>query len=933
MLQGASALGVSHLEKELGLKPRTFAAMPEAEAAAGKKGLYPQVDRIMNDYAKSRSFWITGIVKEDILKQARNFVFQYAKEHPGWEALPDGEKVGFEEGLYKTLREFLPTRDKAGNLINVAARSEVVARTNMMDIYNLARYQTMNVPGLKGWVQAYRYSAIIDMATTTICRHLHGKIFTDQTLNGYVPPNHYNCRSMLLPVTRLDQNWEAEMRQQGPVDVKPASGFATPAGAPPVVPAGKVAIPGEQLPGEVPQKEPRAKAAPKPEMVNVKLEDLVTDVGRLPAEVGVALEQELARIGKKVPKEQVEAIRQQLGAKKVELVAAREARRIAREQEMVPWDLSKRIWLEAFPEEVRFRIKQEFPKGEIARGQVESVEKAAKAKAAVIQREVVAQRAEVARRAAEQAAIQAAQQAEIERAARIRQEAQARELERLPVGRFKAQNNIEGWAELPANIRKKAADWAWRQGELQAGAVANVKVRLQGMIEKWMRQEALPVPGPGAAPRAQGPALNQGVMKVRLDSMEFERQKVVGVRKKPWEKLKFERMNDGIRRRVNEWFDQEYPGGLVPVADMAAFKGRLAQQMKFIIKDRFNLDREYRNFEIKYQIPMDTAGRARAEEMLRQAEIERAARKERERIENAARMKREEAERIAREERRKVERAAQAERDRIANEEKAKLEALKEPSYQKAQIGSPPETMPVKSGDKLGAGGVNATYKIMLEDGSKWAFKPVKGEDYNMRSSMQNPSFTLGHREVLAKRMDEAIGTDLCPDVFFRRVTLNGKDLGWGSMMRWSENSTEAYQWSGAKMPQGHAYRFSVLDLVIGNTDRHGRNYMVKNSTSLPFAIDHGYSFPEASGSDPAGLRQLRAGASMELKAGDPMGEPWRKETAAKIRAIDVTKIRDAFPTMSSGEVIALINRLELVANALDNNTIRELIRKHYGGG
>ena len=63
---------------------------------------------------------------------------------------------------------------------------------------------------------------------TPICRALHGKIFTDATLNGFPPPNHYSCRSMLLPVTRLDHGWQEQMLQQGRIDVKPQEGFATP---------------------------------------------------------------------------------------------------------------------------------------------------------------------------------------------------------------------------------------------------------------------------------------------------------------------------------------------------------------------------------------------------------------------------------------------------------------------------------------------------------------------------------------------------------------------------------------------------------------------------------------------------------------------------------------------------------------------------------
>jgi SPP1 gp7 family putative phage head morphogenesis protein len=215
MLDSATSLAVGHLEQELQLQPRTFAA---------KKSLFPTADRDLERYATERAFWITGIVKEAVLKAARNYILNWAKEHPVG-GLPG---FGFEEGLYETLREWLPVKDAAGRTINTASRSEVIARTNIMDMYNHARLTMMRQPELRGWVVAYRYTAIIDSVTTPICRALHGKIFTEQTINGWPPPNHYSCRSMLLPVTRLDHGWQEQMLKQGRIDVKPREGFATP---------------------------------------------------------------------------------------------------------------------------------------------------------------------------------------------------------------------------------------------------------------------------------------------------------------------------------------------------------------------------------------------------------------------------------------------------------------------------------------------------------------------------------------------------------------------------------------------------------------------------------------------------------------------------------------------------------------------------------
>jgi SPP1 gp7 family putative phage head morphogenesis protein len=220
MLRKARELGVLHIEQELGLQPRTYA----------KKSLFPTMDADLDRYETEKAFWITGIVKEDILKAARGYVFNWAKEHPTESVAGDG----FEEGLYNLLKEWLPAVDDSGHTINQAARSEVIARTNIMDMYNHARLTMMQRPELKAWVQAYRYTAILDSVTTLICRGLHGKIFTDETLNGWIPPVHYSCRSMLLPVTLLDAGWQAEMAGQGPITVKPQEGFATGTGLPSV---------------------------------------------------------------------------------------------------------------------------------------------------------------------------------------------------------------------------------------------------------------------------------------------------------------------------------------------------------------------------------------------------------------------------------------------------------------------------------------------------------------------------------------------------------------------------------------------------------------------------------------------------------------------------------------------------------------------------
>ena len=46
------------------------------------------------------------------------------------------------------------------------------------------------------------YSAVIDDRTTPVCEELDGKIFLmgSPELDRLTPPNHFNCRSVLVPV-------------------------------------------------------------------------------------------------------------------------------------------------------------------------------------------------------------------------------------------------------------------------------------------------------------------------------------------------------------------------------------------------------------------------------------------------------------------------------------------------------------------------------------------------------------------------------------------------------------------------------------------------------------------------------------------------------------------------------------------------------------
>lgn len=80
-------------------------------------------------------------------------------------------------------------------------RTGIIARTESNKAFNWGRrYRFDKSPAIAG----YRYSAILDERTTEICQYLHGHSWeiTDPGLDENTPPNHYQCRSVIVPINR-----------------------------------------------------------------------------------------------------------------------------------------------------------------------------------------------------------------------------------------------------------------------------------------------------------------------------------------------------------------------------------------------------------------------------------------------------------------------------------------------------------------------------------------------------------------------------------------------------------------------------------------------------------------------------------------------------------------------------------------------------------
>lgn len=84
------------------------------------------------------------------------------------------------------------------------ASIERYSRTKFTEVMNKGRLESFKDSGV---VAAYQYSAILDDRVSEICAGLHGKIFKDG--DEPVPPMHFNCRSLLVPITKYE-SFEAD---------------------------------------------------------------------------------------------------------------------------------------------------------------------------------------------------------------------------------------------------------------------------------------------------------------------------------------------------------------------------------------------------------------------------------------------------------------------------------------------------------------------------------------------------------------------------------------------------------------------------------------------------------------------------------------------------------------------------------------------------
>jgi SPP1 gp7 family putative phage head morphogenesis protein len=103
------------------------------------------------------------------------------------------------------------TKTEALNIIKVnlnrnSAQIKTLTRTSVTNQLNLSKFETLK----NNKVERYQYVAILDNRTTNICRKLHNKIFEVKDKKAPKPPQHFNCRSSIVPIFNKEDEFNKD---------------------------------------------------------------------------------------------------------------------------------------------------------------------------------------------------------------------------------------------------------------------------------------------------------------------------------------------------------------------------------------------------------------------------------------------------------------------------------------------------------------------------------------------------------------------------------------------------------------------------------------------------------------------------------------------------------------------------------------------------
>ena len=237
----ANGLTHAHKETERGIgEELNFSLMAESKTAVYAKKDVPGVakdalaaikDRVPMtwDQVKDiswdlhrKAFLIADVMAADVVKAAKFSIMG---------AITDG--LSIEEATLKLREVFAPFVGlTVGEDVISPYRLETIVRTNISKSFSDGRWAFTESEELDQFLAGYEYVAVLDGRVTDLCEGLDGDFFKrgDASLGNYRPPNHFNCRSQLITMTRHEP-FDPTPKEKLPPVVDIPKGFRGPEGA------------------------------------------------------------------------------------------------------------------------------------------------------------------------------------------------------------------------------------------------------------------------------------------------------------------------------------------------------------------------------------------------------------------------------------------------------------------------------------------------------------------------------------------------------------------------------------------------------------------------------------------------------------------------------------------------------------------------------
>jgi len=124
--------------------------------------------------------------------------------------------------------------------------------------------------------------------------------------------------------------------------------------------------------------------------------------------------------------------------------------------------------------------------------------------------------------------------------------------------------------------------------------------------------------------------------------------------------------------------------------------------------------------------------------------------------------------------------------------------------------------------------GINESVILEFADGSRGIFKSAR--------DMKENGYGSAESEILAYEFSESIGWDIVPETI--EYTYKGEG---GSLQKWVPNSETAMDRREFR-PREWTPRFTIMDALLGNVDRHAGNVLYDEEGKM-WAIDNGGAF------------------------------------------------------------------------------------------